>query len=373
VLTWICREDGAAATPHVLSLPCAVATMFLHCHWYGYPSFFYPRYCYPLPNSILRAESISCTAPQQILTPEDVKNLLPCTNITGVLNISSSYPGTFSLPTLAIGEAIYVSSSYPSYLTAISLPNLISLSGTLDISSDTLEILNVSSIMAVKETYLNTPSLHTWSGAWGIQDSGIMVISSHNITDLRFNNLARIGDLNVTFASPNSSLFVNGSMNGLSILVSGFEDTTFESGFPNHGSLGFSGVSSIKLASAWCLALFIYNNPSLTQVDIPLLSIGPPNSYPFIQASMQHVMDVKDAIFIANNDKLTSVTFNNLELVGGGIQIMGNKLLNVIGASRAIPTPNLAFGMLEEVRGSILLSGDFKSYGSSLNYARGTC
>jgi hypothetical protein len=88
---------------------------------------------------------------------------------------------------------------------------------------------------------------------------------------------------------------------------------------------------------------------------------------------MQHVMDVKDAIFIANNDKLTSVTFNNLGLVGGGMQIMGNKLLNVIGASRAIPTPNLAFGMLEEVRGSILLSGDFKSYGSSLNYARGTC
>ena len=284
-----------------------------------------------------------CDSDITIQSDGDVDKISTCTKFDGTITIGTKAT-SISLPTSLTSITGDLVANGAGSLRTLEAPGLRSIEGTFNLKNlialSTLSFPDLVSVDSIQWEVL--PALASLSFTQEISMADTVLITDTVLTDLRGINLETVSSLNINnnnylktidVALSNVSQSLTISSNGRNLNVS----------LPN---LIWANNITVRDATS----LFV---PKLKAVNSSMSFINDT----FTTVDFPELIEVGDLAFVSCS-KLTNVTVDNLESIGGTFQIANNTKLSVV-----------KFASLSKVNGAVDFSGAFTSLVYTLNPA----
>ncbi|OJJ44755.1 hypothetical protein ASPZODRAFT_27392 [Penicilliopsis zonata CBS 506.65] len=292
------------------------------------------KYILPVLAAGRLALAVSCNDTVTISSQSDADDYASCTTIRADVTLSESISGDISLSGIEqiTGSLSCTGASNLTSLTAASLNTIgdkFTLNGLTTLSA--LTMADLTSVGSIDWEAL--PNLQTLSFTAGVSTADSVIITNTGLTTLDGISLETVGEFSITDNTALTTVNVNELKNATSLINFAGNDNSLEVDFPNLGTgtnMTFRNVSSVLV-------------PSLTTLSGELGFWG--NT--FKKFSAPNLTTTGDLVFDDNPD-LTNISMPVLTTVNGGFEIIVNDKLSVI-----------SFPDLETVTGAVDFSGEF--------------
>jgi hypothetical protein len=294
-----------------------------------------------LKSFVLAALAVSTVAAQcdsdiTIQSDGDVSKIASCTKLDGTITIGTKAT-SITLPTSLTSITGDLVANGAANLRTLEAPGLRSIQGTFNLKGlITLNSLVFPDLVSVNTIQWETlPALAALSFTQEVSMADTVLITDTVLTELRGINLQTVSSLNINnnnylksidVALSNVSQSLTISSNGRNLNVS----------LPN---LIWANNLTVRDASA----LYV---PSLKTVNSSMAFINDT----FTTIDFPKLTEVGESLAFVSCSKLTNVTVDNLESVGGTFQMANNTKLSVV-----------KFAELSKVGGAVDFSGAFTS------------
>jgi len=294
-----------------------------------------------LKSFVLAALAVSsvdaqCDSDITIQSDGDVSKISTCTKFDGTITIGTKAT-SISLPTSLTSITGDLVANGAANLRSLEAPGLRTIQGTFNLKGlITLSSLVFPDLVSVKSIQWETlPALNSLSFTQEVSMADTVLITDTVLTELRGINLETVSSLNINnnnylksidVALSNVSQALTINSNGRNLNVS----------LPN---LVWANNITVRDASS----LFV---PKLETVNSSMSFINDT----FTSVDFPELTSVGDSLAFVSCSKLTNMTVDNLESIGGTFQIANNTKLAVV-----------KFGALKKISGAVDFSGAFTS------------